>query len=338
MTGTTTERRFARRVTVLGALALTGLTWTSPSLATTYGGRALGASTQDSSGLAVFGDTGELPTSGGLLTASAPGIVSSFLLTDAVTASTSGANNVAQSDAAVENVVLLEGQPDAEIRATSVRATTQATCSGATGSAEIFDLTVGGNLVTVTGEPGQTVNVPGFGTLILNDQIVGTVNGVPSLTVNAMRFEMGEPRVTVVVASARSDLGNCTTPPQECADFVTGGGWISLGSSQANFGFNAGFKPNSTTPEIHFNYIDHDTGMHMKATSIDLYVVGSTPTTRHMEGSASVDGQDGLHYSIDVTDNGEPGTADLFGLTLSNGYSAGGVLLGGDIQLHRPCP
>ena len=49
---------------------------------------------------------------------------------------------------------------------------------------------------------------------------------------------------------------------------MTGGGWIKAGNSKANFGFNAGFKPGSSTPEVHFNYVDHNTGMQMKATSI----------------------------------------------------------------------
>src|SRR5438105_2005770 len=78
------------------------------------------------------------------------------------------------------------------------------------------------------------------------------------------------------------------TPP--CFDFMTGGGWINIGNSKANFGFNAGYKPNSATPEIHFNYIDHNSGMQMKATSISVYRTGDTATTRHMEGNAEING------------------------------------------------
>jgi len=41
---------------------------------------------------------------------------------------------------------------------------------------------------------------------------------------------------------------------------------------------------------------------------------------------------------VDIADNGEPGRdTDTFTLTLSTGYSAGGVLNGGNIQLHSPC-
>jgi len=38
-----------------------------------------------------------------------------------------------------------------------------------------------------------------------------------------------------------------------------------------------------------------------------------------------------------VTDNGEPGRSDTYVLRVSNGYTAGGTLAGGNIQLHKPC-
>ena len=62
---------------------------------------------------------------------------------------------------------------------------------------------------------------------------------------------------------------------------------------------------------------------------------GGDGTTRHIEGTAQVDGQDGT-YQVDVTDNGEPGRNDSFKLHLSSGYNASGTLGGGNIQLHQP--
>ena len=45
-----------------------------------------------------------------------------------------------------------------------------------------------------------------------------------------------------------------------------------------------------------------------------------------------------MTYTVDVTDNGEPGRgSDLFSLRLSNGYTASGTLAGGNIQLHKAC-
>ncbi len=70
----------------------------------------------------------------------------------------------------------------------------------------------------------------------------------------------------------------------------------------------------------------------MKGTGVTAYTV-TNPTTRHIEGTAQVDGQDGT-YQVDVTDNGEPGRNDSFTLQLSSGYGASGTLGGGNIQLH----
>ncbi len=59
---------------------------------------------------------------------------------------------------------------------------------------------------------------------------------------------------------------------------------------------------------------------------------------RHIEGTCEVNGSSGFTYKVDVADNGEPGkNLDIFKITLSNGYSAGKTLDGGNIQLHKPC-
>ena len=142
----------------------------------------------------------------------------------------------------------------------------------------------------------------------------------------------------MILSSAKSDI-NCgvTTQPGPCHDFVTGGGWISVGNSRANFGFDAGFKGGSTTPDVHLNYIDHNSGRKVKATSITVYVVGRPATSRHLEGSAEVDGKTGYTYVVDVDDEGEPGRNDTFSIRLNDGYAAAGALDGGNIQLHKSC-
>jgi hypothetical protein len=52
--------------------------------------------------------------------------------------------------------------------------------------------------------------------------------------------------------------------------------------------------------------------------------------------NAEINGQAG-DYVVDVEDNGEPGRADRFEITLSNGSTAEGMLKGGNIQLHDRC-
>ena len=42
-------------------------------------------------------------------------------------------------------------------------------------------------------------------------------------------------------------------------------------------------------------------------------------------------GKTKVTFTVDVTDNGEPGNDDVFSINLSYGYSSGGNLLSGDI-------
>jgi hypothetical protein len=53
----------------------------------------------------------------------------------------------------------------------------------------------------------------------------------------------------------------------------------------------------------------------------------------HITGTGKIGKKKGS-FSLDVTDNGEPGTNDFFSLSLSNGYSASGFLTSGNIQIH----
>src|SRR5439155_6411211 len=81
----------------------------------------------------------------------------------------------------------------------------------------------------------------------------------------------------------------------------------------------------------HLQYIDHG-GPRAKGTGVTMYV-STGPTSRHIEGTAEINGSPGT-YQVDVADNGEPGRDDTFFLRLSTGYSEGGSLGGGNIQLH----
>src|SRR3989475_2796746 len=324
-----------------------------------YSGQAFGAFVNvNLLGLVVgpetLSDTGELPPSGGLQTnqletVTIPGVLSATLMSTM----TSGANGVARSEASLADLSVLPGNP-AAVTASFVRAASEATCSGVRGATEVADVTFGGQAITVDPfAPNQTFEVPGVAKLVINEQQTSSGGGTQDITVNALHLTVtasGIVTAEVILSSAHSDVQGCPgcPPKPPCADFVTGGGWIKVGNSKGNFGFNAGFKPNASTPEIHFNYIDHNSGMHMKATSISVYrqgdtSKGDTATTRHMEGNAEIDGNPGT-YVIEVADNGETGrNTDTFAIELNGAnfhYSAGSgeTLEGGNIQLHKPCP
>ena len=77
--------------------------------------------------------------------------------------------------------------------------------------------------------------------------------------------------------------------------------------------------------------------MNVHGTSVTSYVI-TDKNSREIQGTARVNGQDGFTYIVHVTDNGEPGRNDLFDITIvENGYTAGGFLQGGNIQLHTKC-
>ena len=112
---------------------------------------------------------------------------------------------------------------------------------------------------------------------------------------------------------------------------MTGGGWITQTPSgaRANFAVAGGIKNGGFWG--HLTYIDHgNPGMKVKGTGVTAYVVTGT-TSRHIEGTTDA----GATYTADVSDGGEPGRGvDTFVLKLSNGYSAGGPIAGGNIKLH----
>jgi hypothetical protein len=307
--------------------------------ATSYSGRAtVVRATLPILSPIVLVDAGPLPPGGGaaeasLLNASVPGLVTAEVLH----ATTVGQGNASQSEASVANLTLTVAGNTISAGFLEAQATAMCTDNGATasGSSEIATLTVNNQTIDVSGEPNQTVSLPGGVVLIINEQ---TSDRPGDITVNALHV-MVDGLADVVISSAHADI-TCEAgpPPPGCsgADFVTGGGWITGTPSAAkgNFGVAGGVKQGALWG--HLTYIDHGSGgPQVKGTGVTDYEVMSG-TTRHIEGTAEINGQGGFTYKVDVTDNGEPGRNDYFALSLSNGYGAQGSLAGGNIQLHTP--
>jgi len=288
----------------------------------------------------VLVDAGPLPPSGGaeeasLLNANVPDLLTAEVLH----ASTVGQGNASRSEASVAEVSLTVAGNT--ISAGLLQARAVAVCNNGaastSGSSEIAGLSVNGQTIIVSGAPNQTVQLP-VGEVIINEQS----GGPGDITVNALHVIVSGV-ANVIVSSAHADI-ECQSapppppPPPGCtgADFVTGGGWITGTPSGAkgNFGVAGGIKQGAFWG--HLTYIDHGPGgPHVKGTGVTAYSV-TNPTTRHIEGTAQVNGQDGFTYQVDVVDNGEPGRNDQFALHLSNDYAASGTLGGGNIQLHQP--
>jgi hypothetical protein len=119
-------------------------------------------------------------------------------------------------------------------------------------------------------------------------------------------------------------------------DRLTGGGFITdtPGGGKGTFSIGGGhFKDGRLWG--HLNYIDHDTGMHVKASADTFFQYSlSNQTERRITGDCTINGEFG-GFTVFAADNGEPGKKDTFHIFLSNGYHAGGYVKGGNIQLHK---
>lgn len=132
---------------------------------------------------------------------------------------------------------------------------------------------------------------------------------------------------------------------------VTYGGVITTADGdKATFGGVA----NSNGQKGQEEYQDHGPAMGINVHSIDVQTVfcdgddgevgvasrstadaDSFSTQASIFGTATVDGSGSFDYQIDVTDAGQPGTADTYRIRLSNGYDSGEqTLVGGNVQIH----
>ena len=314
---------------------------------TTFSGRATVISGQVE-GITVgpLADTGDVSPSGDhldrtVLTYPIPGVTdptNGALSAEVLHAAVVAHGNHSHAEAMVASFSLsAAGQ---RIGASFLSARADARCNAGTatvsGSAEVVDLKLNDQTITITGGVGQTIPLLGLGAIIINEQVFSASAGSGDITVNALHVMLTDPatgkRTDVVVASAHADIA-CGTNVALCADqdFVTGGGWITTSSgSRANFAVAAG----KTAGWGHLMYIDHGAGLKVKGTGVTMYMPGPTPTARHIEGTDEANGAPGT-YQVDVADNGEPGRDDTFRIWLSNGYAQGPVTLsGGNIQLH----
>ena len=124
----------------------------------------------------------------------------------------------------------------------------------------------------------------------------------------------------------------CVVPPSTDDAKITGGGSIEVTDGIGTFGF-VGKVSKDDIPGGHLTYQDHGAGNRM-VKSIAITSVTTTGTCGRILGTATVDGSGSFGFDVRICDNGEPGTNDTFFIIMSDGYSAGGTLTNGNIQLH----
>ena len=314
-----------------------------------YGGRAYGVYTEvPVYGGTYYADTGSLPADGGVLAADFISVDTGVASALAFLSYTRGFTDLAMSETATSDIGLLAGTPY-PVAASFGYTRSRAACDGASGAAQIFDLSVAGVSVGVTGEPNQVYEVPGVFTLMINEQIDSSWGATNAITVNALHVWFSG--IQVIVSSAYSSItcdgggpdllggtapgpgglgtrGGEVTPQcgypgcnEQPHDFVTGGGWFDPANSapqndqpgRVNFGFNAGPRPGNPRIKGQLNAINHETGQHLQGTNVDTYFVwpNDPDNCRSFAGDARLDGASG-RYQAWVCDYGEPGRNDRF--------------------------
>jgi hypothetical protein len=201
----------------------------------------------------------------------------------------------------------------------SKRLTTSAGSMG--GCAELVDFLPPGSGTPVNGEFRRVFSnnmtydalVDAGGALYLDTGTVGTL---------LERFlGTGMAEINVV----QEALSNSTQVPASAKGRATGGGHVG----GVAFGFNA--LSDKSGPKGRCAVVDADADVMVKCLDVTKMVVATNRA--YVYGNALFNGS-AVTYRIDVTDNGEPGIGvDRWSIQLSNGWTAGGTLSEGNVQV-----
>lgn len=189
--------------------------------------------------------------------------------------------------------------------------------------------------------PGITVRFSVEGSVTASGAAVTDANGQAGFTYGGPQL----PGADMIRAYADTDNNNVQDAGEPFGDAtkawlapattsgqVTGGGQTqnTTGTGQIAFGFNA---KSDDLVNGNCNVVDRSISLQIKCSSVDSLTVSGTHAT--IFGMASDNGTE-TPFRIDVDDLGEPGRGrDTFRIITGTGYSAGGTLMGGNIQIHQ---
>jgi len=113
---------------------------------------------------------------------------------------------------------------------------------------------------------------------------------------------------------------------------VTGGGSVDVAGGIATFGFVVERQTLTGPISGKLQYVNHASGANVRSVALtSLVVTGNSATF----GGTCTNNGAACTFTVDVTDNGEPGTADTFTISVSGGPTEGGTLRSGNIQVHQ---
>jgi hypothetical protein len=151
----------------------------------------------------------------------------------------------------------------------------------------------------------------------------------------------GADAIVAYADTSANDVQDATEPggaaakswvsPAAAPAHVSGGGRAPAGLGTIAFGFQA--KSNERKLKGHCNVIDKAADVHVKCLDVTSLVQVGTHAT--VLGNATINGA-ATTYRIDIDDLGEPGAGrDVFTIVTGDGYTAGGVLVRGNVQVHH---
>ena len=122
--------------------------------------------------------------------------------------------------------------------------------------------------------------------------------------------------------------------PTSTSGQTTGGGQLDRDGQTGSVAFGYTAKNSGDTIKGECTLVDIAPDRNIKVKCVDVDTLVQTATHATFFGNGTINGTP-TRYRIDVDDNAEPGAGhDTFKLTTSTGYSAGGVISKGNIQVH----
>jgi hypothetical protein len=120
-------------------------------------------------------------------------------------------------------------------------------------------------------------------------------------------------------------------PPPPTVGKVTGGGSIDVVNGSGTFGFIVQRQAVDASVQGQLQYVNHASGAKVYSVEFTSFAIAGNTATF---GGVCTLNKAPCTFNVQVQDNGEPGTNDVFVITVNAGPSEGGTLRSGNIQIH----
>ena len=113
---------------------------------------------------------------------------------------------------------------------------------------------------------------------------------------------------------------------------ITGGGSIDVPGDLGTFGFTVRLAAPGAPIQGDLQYVNHATKTKVHSVTFTSFSVADTTA---MFGGTCINNGVPCTFTVEVTDNGEPGVSDTFTINISGRPTEGGTLRSGNIQIHQ---